>query len=160
MGYRKILALCAFGVACAASATASSQQLVKAIREHQLLRGSPLNILVVDDSTVMRNIMVTVLKQNGYGNIKEASNGAEALERVDSSLSLIITDVNMPVMDGFQFVKEVKARDDLKNIPIIVVSTDSEENRYRMLKLGVFGVITKPFAPEEFMNKIKLAIGD
>ena len=159
MGYRKILALCAFGVACAASATASSQQLVKAIREHQLLRGSPLNILVVDDSTVMRNIMVTVLKQNGYGNIKEASNGAEALEQVDSSLSLIITDVNMPVMDGFQFVKEVKARDDLKNIPIIAVSTDSDQE-HRMLKLGVFGDIAKPFAPEEFMNKIKLAIGD
>ena len=124
-------------------------------------RGSPQKILIVDDSVVMRNIIKQTLQRIGFENSEEAGDGIEALGKLDPSYTLILTDMSMPGMSGPQFVKEVKAREDLENIPIIVITTESgQADKMIMMRLGVNEYITKPFTPEELKEKINTATGN
>lgn len=121
----------------------------------------PLNVLIVDDSPAMRRFVRRVIQISGIGieNYFEAANGAEALaiaaaERLDA----ILTDINMPVMDGEEFVRRLRASPQA-TIPVIVVSTDATAARiHNMLDLGATGYLQKPFGPEQLRGEVERAL--
>ncbi|MBO8130568.1 MAG: response regulator [Candidatus Marinimicrobia bacterium] len=115
-----------------------------------------MKILIVDDSPTMRRIIVNALNKIGYTDIGEASGGLEALEMLGKeSYDLILTDWNMPEMNGEQFVTELKKNDSLRDIPIIMITTRGmKEDVITAVKLGVKGYIIKPFTPDVLKEKI------
>lgn len=117
------------------------------------------DVLIVDDSPAMRSFIGRVLDLSGMeiGLRLEAGHGVEALEILGkSSVDLILTDINMPVMNGEEFLTEVASRGDLKAIPVVVVSTDSTGKRVeRMLSLGAKGYVKKPFSPESLREELE-----
>jgi len=118
---------------------------------------STLKIMFVDDSQTMRRILANALNKIGYENLIEAENGVDALEKLpDADVDLIITDWNMPEMNGEQFV--LKLRDDLRymSIPVLMVTTRGmKEDVLTALRIGVNGYVVKPFTPEVLKKKIK-----
>ncbi|MCF7886309.1 MAG: response regulator [Candidatus Marinimicrobia bacterium] len=113
-------------------------------------------VLFVDDSPTMRRIMVNSLKKIGYTNLIEAENGEDALEKIEEDVGLILADWNMPEMNGKEMVKELKANDQYKDIPIIMVTTrGTKDDVVTAVKIGVNGYIVKPFTPETLKSKIK-----
>jgi two-component system, chemotaxis family, chemotaxis protein CheY len=121
------------------------------------------NILIVDDSPAMRAFVRRVLDLSGLtvGKCLEAGNGREALDLLrDEWVDVVLTDLNMPAMDGEQFVRLLKADRALRMIPVLVVSTDRTEDRVRrMLALGAKGYVTKPFLPETLRAEIERVLG-
>jgi len=117
------------------------------------------DVLIVDDSPAMRSFIGRVLDLSGMeiGARLEAGHGAEALEILRKSwVDVILTDINMPVMNGEEFLTEVAARGDLKSVPVVVVSTDSTGKRMeRMLSLGAKGYVKKPFSPESLREELE-----
>lgn len=113
-----------------------------------------MRALIIDDSNVMRKIIARGLHQAGFKitDILEAEDGQQALNllKIDSNFDLILSDWNMPVMDGLQFVKEVRSNvPQVKNIPIIMIATERGENKIASaLESGANGYIKKPFTPE------------
>jgi two-component system chemotaxis response regulator CheY len=120
-------------------------------------------VLIVDDSPAMRSFVKRVLDLSGFetGTCFEASNGKEALELLASEwVDVILTDINMPVMNGHEFVQALAANEAFHAIPIIVVSTDRTEDRVReMIALGAKGYIKKPFQPEELRAELEKVLG-
>lgn len=108
-----------------------------------------MQILVVDDFSTMRRIVKNVLRELGFNNIKEAEDGKAALQVLRSSkIDFIVTDWNMPVMDGLTLVKWVKASPKLGNMPIIVItSAGNPAKESQLLELGAHRVISKPISP-------------
>jgi two-component system chemotaxis response regulator CheY len=107
-------------------------------------------ILVVDDSQLIHSMYRLVLNRYGGCRIVDAMNGLEALDVLsrESNFDLILLDINMPVMNGLQFMEKVKKENIHRHIPIIVISTEGkEEDTLRALKLGAWGYIVKPFKP-------------
>jgi two-component system chemotaxis response regulator CheY len=121
-----------------------------------------LNTLVVDDSTVMRSIIIKTLKLSGLplGEIWEAKNGEEGLRFLqDKWIDLVLVDVHMPVMDGEEMLTRLRKIDQYENLPVIVVSSESEPSKIeKMLKLGAT-FIHKPFTPEILKEVIIAATG-
>jgi two-component system chemotaxis response regulator CheY len=121
------------------------------------------NVLIVDDSPAMRGFVRRVLQLSGIdvGTCLTASDGQEALDLLrDHWVDVILTDINMPTMDGEQFVRILEADESLRSIPVVVVSTDSTENRVqRLLTLGAKGYVTKPFLPETLREEIEKVLG-
>jgi len=117
------------------------------------------NVLIVDDSAAMRNFVRRVLTLSGIdvGDCFEASNGQEGLECVSSNwVDVILTDINMPKMDGEEFVRQLSRDEVLRAIPVIVVSTDGTDLRMRqMLDLGARAYVKKPFLPETLRGKLE-----
>ena len=105
-------------------------------------------ILIVDDSASMRMLLKTSLAAQGF-TVESAGDGAEGLERVrEIGPDLLITDINMPRMDGFGLIEEVRKLADYRGLPILVLSTEfSEEKKARARAVGATGWITKPFDP-------------
>ena len=122
---------------------------------------SDLNILVVDDSVTMRRIFLNTLGKLGYANVVEAGDGKEALAKMYSEqVNFIITDWNMPEMNGLEFVQSVRGDDSFKNIPILMVTTRSlKDDIIVALKAGVKNYIVKPFTPDVLDKKIKETLG-
>ncbi|GAK56396.1 response regulator receiver domain [Candidatus Vecturithrix granuli] len=112
------------------------------------------NLLIVDDSRVVRKIISVSLKGEKHFKLYEASSGLEALDQlVETPIDLIFTDINMPNMDGLEFMKRCKDDDLLKNIPIIVITTeDGVEDRQRALELGAAGFVSKPLDKESILT--------
>ena len=112
----------------------------------------PLQVLIVDDSPSMRKVIGRVLRLSNYGDVvcHEASDGLEALSMlVALRVDLILTDINMPHMNGEEFIERLAKSGKGLPAPTLVISTDQSEERVsRMLGLGVRGYITKPFTPE------------
>jgi len=110
------------------------------------------DILIVDDSKAMRNFLRRALSMTSMdiGGVIEAENGLDALEKLEKQpVDVIFCDINMPVMDGAVFVGELAKSDTRRNIPVIIVSTDSSvERKTQMRALGAKGYIAKPFSPE------------
>ncbi len=120
-----------------------------------------MNALVVDDSAVVRSIIERVLKPLGYG-VYQATNGQEALEsltQIGPSIQLMLLDWNMPVRDGYETIKEIKANAAYKHICIIMVSTESEDEKIdQVLEAGANGYLAKPFSEQELTDKINATL--
>jgi len=116
-----------------------------------------IKILVVDDMSTMRRIIKTILNQLGYANVDEAENGKQALAKLKSEkYDFVITDWNMPEMDGLTLVKEIRNDPDLKNLPVLMVTAEAKkENVMEALKAGVNNYIVKPFTPEVLKEKME-----
>ena len=112
-----------------------------------------LNVLIVDDSEVMRKIIRRTVNLSGFeiGMVFEAEDGEKALGMLHENwIDVVISDINMPVMNGVELLKKMKTIDSLSDIPVIIVSTEGRSERVEgILKLGAAGFITKPFKPED-----------
>jgi len=112
-------------------------------------------ILIVDDSASVRTVAGIALRGAGY-EVIEAGNGQEGLQRLDGSkIHLIISDVNMPVLDGIGFLKEVKAHPDYKFTPVIMLTTEAGEDKKAQGKAaGAKAWIIKPFQPQIMLDAV------
>jgi len=117
-------------------------------------------ILAVDDSASMRQMVSFTLKGAGH-EVVEASNGEEALELAKSNgVDLVLTDVNMPKMDGISLIRELRALENYKFIPILTLTTESgTEKKMDGKKVGATGWIVKPFSPDQLLKTINKVLG-
>lgn len=117
-----------------------------------------IRALIVDDSSVMRKIVERSLRQAGIElkQVLEAGNGAEALTVLqDNPVDLILCDINMPVMDGLEFVKQLSAVGNAKGVPVVMITTEgSEAHVVQALSLGARGYIRKPFTSEQVKEHV------
>lgn len=115
-----------------------------------------MKILVVDDSVTMRKIIINTLGKLGYNDTIEATDGKDALSKMYSEkIEFIVTDWNMPELDGHDFVKAVREDTALKDIPILMVTTRSmKEDIVEAFKVGVTSYIVKPFEPKVLEKKL------
>lgn len=113
-------------------------------------------ILIVDDTAVLRNIMKMQLQRMGFSQIHEAPDGSEAMKILSSQkIDLVISDWNMPVMNGFELLREMRTNELLKDIPFIMVTAEATETRISMaMQLKVDELILKPFTLEILERKI------
>ncbi|MBW2644280.1 MAG: response regulator [Deltaproteobacteria bacterium] len=122
------------------------------------------NILIVDDSTPMRAVIKKVVKASGFdvGQFFEAANGIEALKILNQEwLDLVLTDYNMPDMDGLKLVEEMKKDEELKSIPVVMITTEGSRERVEeFMEKGVVDYIKKPFTPEQIKQKLMQIIGE
>lgn len=118
----------------------------------------PLRALIVDDSTVMRKIVERSLRQAGVplSQVFEAGNGADALTILQANtVDLILSDINMPVMDGLQFVREVKARGLSPQAPVVMITTEGSESQVvEAVSSGARGYIRKPFTADQVKDHV------
>lgn len=118
-------------------------------------------ILIVDDSKLIHQMYRLVLMKYKGCAIMDAMNGLEALEILskESGIDLILLDINMPVMNGVQFMEKIKKDGLYRNIPIVVISTEGkEEDTIRAMKLGAWGYIVKPFKSEVLYDLIERVV--
>jgi two-component system, chemotaxis family, chemotaxis protein CheY len=121
-------------------------------------------VLIVDDSPAMRAFLRRTLAVAGFdaAGSFEAADGREALDLLRAQwVDVILTDINMPGMDGEEFLREVKTDEILRSIPVFVISTDATERRIQaMLALGARSYIRKPFQPENLRAELERALGE
>ena len=121
------------------------------------------HLMIVDDSPVMRAFIARIVDLSGLdvAECLEASNGQEALDMLrEKWVDLILTDVNMPTMNGEEFIRRLDQDDLLRTVPVLVVSTDGSEHRVeRMMSLGARGYVTKPFSPELLRERMEQVLG-
>jgi len=117
-------------------------------------------ILIVDDSTSLRAILKSALESNGYS-VTEAENGSVALEKITSDVNLMITDINMPVMNGIELIKQVRANCVCnKAIPILVLTTEDQQDlKDKAKEYGATGWLIKPFDEQRLLSVLKKLIG-
>ena len=117
-----------------------------------------IKALIVDDSSVMRKIVERSLRQAGVelDTVFEAGNGVEALAALaDSRMDLILCDINMPVMDGLEFVKQLSGVENAKGVPVVMITTEgSEAHVVQALSAGARGYIRKPFTPDQVREHV------
>lgn len=115
-----------------------------------------MKILVVDDFSTMRKIIKNILKKLGFENITEAEDGVNALEKLKSQeIDFIVSDWNMPNMNGLELLKNIRGDDSLKEIPVLMVTAEAQkENIVEAVKEGVNNYVIKPFTPETMKEKI------
>lgn len=118
----------------------------------------PVRVLIIDDSSVMRKIVERSLRQAGIDltQVIEAGNGAEALTALqENQVDLILCDINMPVMDGLEFIKQLSGVVNAKGVPVIMITTEgSEAHVVQALSCGARGYIRKPFTPEQVKTQV------
>jgi len=118
----------------------------------------PLDVLIVDDSAAIRKILHRVLVQAEVplGKVHEASDGREALERLKTDpVGLILSDINMPNMDGIELLGKLKADLQFKSVPILMVTTEGSQAKVmQALELGASGYVRKPFTAEQIKEKL------
>jgi two-component system chemotaxis response regulator CheY len=114
------------------------------------------SLLIVDDSASMRQMVSFTLKDAGY-DIIAANNGKDALTKLDGArISMVITDLNMPEMDGIELIKQLRGRPDFKFTPIVMLTTESQESKKLAGKqAGASGWIVKPFKPEQLVETVR-----
>jgi len=117
-----------------------------------------LRTLIVDDSSVMRKIVARALQQGGIAlsEIVEAGNGSEALEILRrQKVDLVLSDINMPVMDGLEFVRQLRSVENAKGVPVVMITTEGSESHVReAIACGARGYIRKPFTPDQMKQHI------
>lgn len=115
-----------------------------------------MQILVVDDFSTMRRIVKNILRQLGFNNIIEADDGTTAMAKLNSEkIDFVITDWNMPKMTGMELLKEIRADEKLKSIPVLMVTAEAlQENIIAAVKAGVNNYIVKPFDAKTLSEKI------
>jgi two-component system, chemotaxis family, chemotaxis protein CheY len=116
------------------------------------------NILVVDDSAAIRKILQRVLRQTGMAiqTIHEAGDGEEALKLLLSNkVDLILTDINMPKMDGLELLAALKRSAEWANVPVVMITTEGGETKVaEAVKLGASGYVRKPFTADQIKEKL------
>lgn len=117
-----------------------------------------MDVLIVDDSAAIRKILQRVLRQTEmpFGNIHEAGDGVEALQLLTSQkVGLILSDINMPNMDGLEFLSKLKADGANKDLPVIMITTEGNQNKVlEAVNLGASGYVRKPFTTEQIKEKL------
>jgi|SRR5579883_2594765 len=118
-----------------------------------------LDILIVDDSAAIRKILARVLKQAeiSIGNIFEAGDGTEAIAALQANnIGLVLSDINMPNMNGLELLQQVKSIEALKNIPVVMISTEGSQAKVlEAVRLGAAGYVRKPFNAEQIKEKLE-----
>ncbi len=121
----------------------------------------PKHILIVDDSKTVRNLVAFIMKKEGF-KVTTAEDGLDGLEKLYSleSIDLIISDVNMPRMDGFSFIKTVREQEAYRDVPIIVLSTEGQDKDIQTgLGLGANLYMVKPAQPDKMVKNVKMLLG-
>jgi len=117
-----------------------------------------LDVLIVDDSAAIRKILQRVLRQTDLpiGEIKEAGDGTEAVEILkDRTFGLILSDINMPQMDGLQLLARIKEMEHLRNVPVIMITTEGGQGKVmEAVQLGASGYVRKPFTADQIKEKL------
>lgn len=117
-----------------------------------------LDVLIVDDSAAIRKILQRVLRQAEVpiGDLLEAGDGLEAIEVLKTrQVGLILSDINMPNMDGLQLLSELKAHPQWKNVPIVMITTEGSHNKVlEAVSLGAAGYVKKPFTADQIKEKL------
>ena len=119
------------------------------------------HILIVDDSKTIRNLVSFILKKEGY-KVTMAEDGLDGLEKLyaASDIDLVISDINMPNMDGFTFIKTVREQDVYRDLPIVVLSTEGQEKDIKQgISLGANLYMVKPAQPQQMVRNIKMLLG-
>lgn len=113
--------------------------------------------LIVDDMSTMRKIIRTILNQLGYTNVEEAENGKEALVKLrNGNFDFVLLDWNMPELDGFETLKQIRTDEKLKGMPVIMVTAEAKkENVLAAVQAGANNYVVKPFTPETLKEKIE-----
>jgi two-component system chemotaxis response regulator CheY len=116
-----------------------------------------IKILMVDDFATLRMSLKSVLEQLGYPEMDEAKDGQEAIDKLkEKDYDLIISDIDMPVMNGFELLDYAKKDDNLKNIPVIFITAEAEREKIvEAIKAGLDAYITKPFSISTLQQKIE-----
>jgi two-component system chemotaxis response regulator CheY len=117
-----------------------------------------VDVLIVDDSAAIRKILQRMLGQAGLplGKILEAGDGVEALEKLKTQrVQLVLSDINMPNMDGIQLLSMLKASADFKSVPVIMITTEGGEAKVmEAVQLGAAGYVRKPFTADQIKEKL------
>ncbi|WP_340103498.1 response regulator [Rhodohalobacter sp. 8-1] len=116
-----------------------------------------LNVLVVDDSSVMRKMIIRTLSMSGVpiGDIFEAENGQKGLDLLEENwIDMLFIDVNMPVMDGLEMLTVVRSKPETRDLPVLIISTESNPQRIDQVNENRAGFVHKPFTPEKLREKI------
>jgi two-component system, chemotaxis family, chemotaxis protein CheY len=117
-----------------------------------------VSVLIVDDSSVMRKIVERSLRQSGLEieRILEADNGQKALDLIPQNRpDVILSDINMPAMDGLEFVRHLQGLEEAKGIPVVMITTEGSQSRVmEALSLGARGYIRKPFTAEQIREQV------
>lgn len=115
-----------------------------------------MKILVVDDFSTMRRIVKNLLRQIGYSNIEEAEDGEQAYSKLkNGGFGFVVSDWNMPNMDGLELLKKVRSDDQLKNLPVLMVTAEAEKEKViTAIQAGVNNYIVKPFTGEVLKEKM------
>lgn len=119
------------------------------------------HILIVDDSKTVRNLVAFIMKKEGF-KVTAAEDGLDGLEKLYSEpkIDLIVSDINMPRMDGITFIKTVREQEAYRDIPIVVLSTEGEEKDIQVgLSIGANLYMVKPAQPETMVKNIKMLLG-
>jgi len=119
---------------------------------------SEIRTLIVDDSSVMRKIVERALRQAGLDPlvVHEAGSGAEALELLKTrQVDLILSDINMPLMDGLEFLRQMRAQNLAPGVPVVMITTESSEAHVKQaIQAGAQGYIRKPFTAEQVRERV------
>ena len=117
-----------------------------------------MRALIVDDSSVMRKIVERSLRQAGLNSlvVREAGNGIEGLEILRAEhVDLILSDINMPSMDGLEFVRQIRAQNLAPGVPVVMITTESSEEQVKQaIQAGARGYIRKPFTAEQVKERV------
>ncbi len=120
-------------------------------------------VMIVDDSPSMRAFVRRVMDLSGFAvdSCLTAGNGAQGLALLEQqTVDIILTDINMPEMNGEEFLRRLEEHERYRSIPVVVISTDATENRMqRMMQLGARGYIAKPFSPEALRGELERVLG-
>ena len=115
-----------------------------------------MSVLVVDDASAMRRIVRGILKELGFKNIREAQNGQTALDELrKQKADFVVSDWNMPVMTGIELLRAIRADENLKTTPVLMVTAEAkQENIIEAVKAGVNNYIVKPFNAQTLQEKL------
>ncbi len=115
-----------------------------------------MHILIVDDQSTMRSLIRGMLQKMGFESLQEAEDGDVALNKMkQEKYDLVISDIHMPRMDGLEFLKQARGIESLKDVPFLLVTTESSKGAVlEAIKLKVNGYIVKPFTPETLQEKL------
>jgi two-component system chemotaxis response regulator CheY len=122
------------------------------------------NVLIVDDSSSMRAIIKKIIKVSGFGvgEFLAAADGKEALKMLtDKWVDIVLTDINMPEMNGMELIAEMKKDELMRSIPVVMVTTEGSEKKMReAMDLGARGYVKKPFLPEDIKRTLSSIMGE
>jgi two-component system chemotaxis response regulator CheY len=117
-----------------------------------------IRALIVDDSSVMRKIVERALRQAGLDQlvVHEAGSGAEGIEVLKAMpVDLILSDINMPIMDGLEFLRQIRAQNLAQGVPVVMITTESSEEHVKQaIQSGAQGYIRKPFTAEQVKERV------